>query len=172
MAINRTNSTSNGITGNQVLYSGRNFWSGLLFGIGLMAFVDEVVFHQLLQWHHFYDLSTTRIGILSDGLLNSFAWFAAIFSLFTVADLRRRNGFWPIRWIGAAFLGTGIFQLFDGLVTHKILNVHQVRYGVELLPYDLAWNIAGAVLLLIGLFILVQTRRSQKKKKAGNSNAQ
>lgn len=171
MAVNRTNSTINGVAGNQVLYSSRNFWSGLLFGVGLMAVVDEVVFHQLLQWHHFYDLSTTRIGILSDGLLNSFAWFAAIFSLFMLADLRRRNALWPLKWTGAVFLGAGTFQLFDGLVNHKILNVHQVKYGVDLLPYDLTWNIAGAVLLLIGLFILLQTRRSRKKKKAGNSNA-
>src|SRR5690606_16707348 len=99
----RSASYANG--GRQVLFSRRNLWAGMLFGIGLIAFTDEVVFHQLLQWHHFYDLSTTRIGILSDGLLNSFAWFSAIFSLFLVADLRRRNAFWPKRWIGAAILG-------------------------------------------------------------------
>lgn len=69
----------------------RNLWSGLLFGIGLMAFVEEVIFHQLLQWHHFYDLATPKIGIFADGLLNSFAWFAAIGGLFMFADLRRRQ---------------------------------------------------------------------------------
>ncbi|MFD1032184.1 DUF2243 domain-containing protein [Metaplanococcus flavidus] len=166
--MNPPSSSSFGNTGNQVLYSRRNFWTGILFGIGLMAFIDEVVFHQLLQWHHFYDLSTTSIGIFSDGLLNSFAWFAAIFSLFLVADLRRRNAFWPKRWIGAVFLGAGMFQLFDGLINHKVLNLHQIRYGVDLLPYDLAWNIGAVILILIGLFILSQTR---KQKKAGNSHA-
>lgn len=40
----------------------KNLWSGLLFGIGLVAFIDEAVFHQLLHWHHFYDKSTTGIG--------------------------------------------------------------------------------------------------------------
>ncbi|MCM3612146.1 DUF2243 domain-containing protein [Planococcus sp. MERTA32b] len=170
MAVNRTNSTSNGFAGNQVLYSSRNFWSGLLFGIGLIAFMDEVVFHQLLQWHHFYDLATSRIGILSDGLLNSFAWFAAIFSLFMLSDLRRRNALWPVKWTGAAFLGAGSFQLFDGLINHKVLNLHQIRYGVDILPYDLVWNIGAAIFIAIGLFILSQTR-VLKRKKAGNSHA-
>lgn len=165
----RSASYANG--GRQALFSRRNFWAGMLFGIGLIAFTDEVVFHQLLQWHHFYDLSTTRIGILSDGLLNSFAWFSAIFSLFLVADLRRRNAFWPRRWIGAAFLGAGVFQLFDGLINHKVLNIHQIRYDVNLLPYDLVWNISAAILILIGLFMLSKTRSPQKNKRAGQSNA-
>ncbi|TAA72572.1 DUF2243 domain-containing protein [Planococcus salinarum] len=171
MAINPANPTVYGKGGNRAMYSSRNFWSGTLFGIGAMAFVDEVIFHQLLQWHHFYDLSTNGIGLFSDGLLNSFAWFAAIFSLFLMADLRRRNAFWTKKWIGAVFLGAGAFQLFDGLINHKILSIHQIRYGVDLLPYDLAWNTAGVLLLLIGLFLLLQTRTSQKRKKAGNSRA-
>ncbi len=35
--------------------SGRSMWSGALVGVGIAAFVDETVFHQLLHWHHFYD---------------------------------------------------------------------------------------------------------------------
>src|SRR3954468_5989346 len=34
---------------------GRSAGSGALAGVGLAAFVDEAVFHQLLHWHHFYD---------------------------------------------------------------------------------------------------------------------
>ena len=36
----------------------RNVLSGGLLGLGVAAFVDETVFHQLLHWHHFYDKST------------------------------------------------------------------------------------------------------------------
>lgn len=145
-------------------YASGNLWSGLLFGIGGMAFVDEVIFHQLLQWHHFYDLSTPRVGIFADGLLNSFAWFAAIGGLFLFADLRRRNAVWMKRWVAAVFLGSGGFQLFDGIIDHKILQTHQIRYGVELLPYDLAWNISGAVLLVIGIVLLMQLKKSAAKE--------
>lgn len=46
----------------------RNLFSGLLFGLGVIAFLDEVVFHQLLHWHHFYDRGTTAAGLVSDGV--------------------------------------------------------------------------------------------------------
>jgi uncharacterized membrane protein len=28
-------------------------------------------------------------------------------------------------------LGLGAFQVFDGIVDHKLLQLHQVRYGVD-----------------------------------------
>ncbi len=40
--------------------------------------------------------------------------------------------------------------MFDGIVDHKVLRVHQVRYGVDVTPYDWAWNLAGLLLLLVG----------------------
>ena len=40
----------------------RTIWSGVLAGVGLAAFIDETVFHQLLHWHHFYDKSTLAAG--------------------------------------------------------------------------------------------------------------
>ncbi len=46
-------------------YSSRNVLSGVLFGLGLAAFIDETVFHQILHWHHFYDLGTTDMGLTS-----------------------------------------------------------------------------------------------------------
>ena len=72
--------------------------SGVLFGIGVAAFVDEAVLHQLLHWHHFYDLSTTRVGLVSDGLFHAFGWFAAVAGLFLLTDVRRRGGAGVARW--------------------------------------------------------------------------
>jgi uncharacterized membrane protein len=37
--------------------------------------------------------------------------------------------------------------------------VHQVRYGVDLTGYDLAWNASAVVLLLAGAALLVRARR-------------
>src|SRR5439155_16189047 len=112
----------------------------VLFGVGLAAFVDETVFHQLLHWHHFYDKSTLEVGLVSDGLFHAFGWFAAVASLFLLADLRRRNGLWWTRWAGGLLLGAGGFQLYDGVVQHKLMGLHQIRYQVDLVPYDLTWN--------------------------------
>jgi uncharacterized membrane protein len=136
----------------------RSLWVAALIGVGIMAAVDEIVFHQLFAWHHFYDRSTTDVALLSDGLLHAAELAIIIGGFFLYADLRRRHVLAP-PWAWAGFfLGAGGFQLFDGIVDHKLLRVHQVRYGVALLPYDLAWNAAGAALLIIGLALLVRAR--------------
>ncbi|UJF26502.1 DUF2243 domain-containing protein [Planococcus sp. 107-1] len=165
MPANSLNSIAYANKKNRVVFKARNFWSGLLFGVGLAAFIDEVGFHLLLQWHHFYDQSTLAVGLLSDGLFHAFGWFATISSLFLFADLRRRNAFWGKRWIGAMLFGLAAFQLYDGLVQHKLLRLHQIRYNVDIFPYDLVWNIAGASVLGIGAFLLLQTRKAVKKPK-------
>jgi uncharacterized membrane protein len=137
----------------------RNAWSGALFGIGTAAFVDETVFHQLLHWHHFYDRSSSAAGLVSDGVFHAFGWFAVVASLFLLADLRRRSALQTPRWVGGALLGGGAFQLYDGTVQHKLLRLHQIRYDVDLLPYDVTWNLIAVVLVLAGLGLLRRTRR-------------
>ena len=146
----------------QSSFKGQATWSGLLFGIGLMALVDEIIFHQLLQWHHFYDWDTPFIGIMSDGLLNAFGLFALVAGLFMFADLRRKQAISPRQWASPVFIGLAGFQLFDGIINHKLLRIHQVRYNVDVLPYDLAWNIFGVILLIIGLLLLYTEKRGRR----------
>src|SRR4051812_30322844 len=111
--------------------------SGVLFGVGLAAFIDEAVFHQLLHWHHFYDKSTPEMGLVSDGLFHAFGWFAVVASLFLLFDVRHRCGVWWTRWVAGLLLGAGGFELYDGTVQHKLLRLHQIRYHVNIVPYDL-----------------------------------
>ncbi|MFV8829118.1 DUF2243 domain-containing protein [Alkalihalobacterium sp. APHAB7] len=146
---------------NRHLYSRRNLWSGILFGLGLIAFFDEVVFHQLLHWHHFYDLSTTSVGLISDGLFHAFSWFATIAGLFLFADLRRRNALWVTRWWGGVFLGAGVFQLYDGIIQHKIMRIHQIRYVENVIVYDIIWNIFAVALIIVGVILTYKTRRKE-----------
>ncbi|MEC3885721.1 DUF2243 domain-containing protein [Halobacillus sp. HZG1] len=138
----------------------RNLWSGVLFGIGLAAFIDETIFHQLLRWHHFYDKSTTDIGLISDGFFHAFSWFATIGGLFLFADLKRRNRLSLIRWWGGVLLGAGSFQLYDGIIQHKLMGLHQIRYVENVIPYDLVWNLSAVVMIAAGLFLL---KRASKK---------
>ncbi|WP_040957215.1 DUF2243 domain-containing protein [Virgibacillus sp. SK37] len=137
----------------------KNLWSGFLFGLGLAAFIDEMVFHQLLHWHHFYDKSSLAIGLVSDGFFHAFSWFATIGGLFIVADLKRRDAFWVSRWWGGVLLGAGIFQLYDGTIQHKLMRIHQIRYEVDILPYDLVWNITAIIMIVIGAILLRKTRK-------------
>ncbi|WP_406726482.1 DUF2243 domain-containing protein [Streptomyces sp. GD-15H] len=130
-----------------------------LIGIAVMAAVDEIVFHQLLGWHHFYDRATLSVGLLSDGLLHTAELLALVAGFFLYADLRRRRALAPVHAWAGFFLGLGIFQLFDGIVDHKVLRLHQIRYGVDVTPYDWAWNLGGLVLLLIGVALAVRAAR-------------
>jgi uncharacterized membrane protein len=132
----------------------------VVIGIGLMAAIDEIVFHQILAWHHFYDRATPAVGLFADGLLHAAELVAIVAGFFMYADARRRARLDRCAAWGGFFLGAGGFQLFDGLIDHKILRVHQVRYGVDdLWLYDLAWNLAGVAMLLVGWLLLRRSRR-------------
>lgn len=144
---------------NQFVYSKRNMWSGALFGIGLAAFLDEVLFHQLLRWHHFYDLATTDIGLISDGLFHAFGWFATIAGLFLLSDIKRRDAYAPLRWWGGLLLGAGSFQLYDGLIQHKWMRIHQIRYVENVWMYDLVWNITAGLMILLGIIFVMKHRQ-------------
>lgn len=143
--------------------------SGVLFGVGVAAFVDETVLHQLLHWHHFYDRSTTRVGLVSDGLFHAFGWFAAVGGLFLLADVRRRGVRRLAPWWGAVMIGAGGFQFFDGSINHKLLRVHQIRYEQipilqsagrgpytphrDLLVYDIVWLLVALALIAVGTWL-------------------
>jgi uncharacterized membrane protein len=137
----------------------RAFWAAALLGVAAMAALDEIVFHQLLGWHHFYDGSTLRVGILTDGLLHAFELVAAVAGVFLLLDARRTGGVdGRVAGAGSA-VGAGVFQLWDGVVDHKVLRLHQVRYDVDLLPYDLVWNLGGLALLVIGIALTAVAAR-------------
>lgn len=132
-------------------HSRRSCGYAVLVGIGTMAAVDEIVFHQLLQWHHFFDHSTPAIGIVSDGLLHAAELMALVAGFVMLVDLARRQQLVRrLAWAGV-FIGAGGFQFFDGIIIHKILRLHQIRYHVDLLVYDATWIVSGLVLLLIGM---------------------
>lgn len=131
-----------------------------LIGIGVMAAVDEIIFHQLLAWHHFFDRATPAIAVFSDGLLHAVELVFIVAGFFMFADLNRSHTLARTHAWAGLFIGMGGFQLFDGIIDHKVLRVHQVRYVEDLMPYDLAWNAAGLVLLIVGLVIARRARSS------------
>jgi uncharacterized membrane protein len=149
----------------------RSAWSGALVGIGIAAFVDETVFHQLLHWHHFYDKSTPDVGLVSDGLFHAFGWFAVVIGLVMVADLRRRGALTGRGLTGGILLGAGFFQLYDGTVQHKLLGLHQIRYHVDVAPYDWTWNVLAVLFLAAGALLLRSAVRRLHQGGAGRDAA-
>lgn len=144
---------------------GRSIAAGVLLGVGVAAFLDETVFHQVLHWHHFYDGSTSDVGLVSDGIFHAGGWLAIVVGLFWFADLQRRHTTVPRRVWAGGLIGWGAFQVYDGLVQHKVLGLHQIRYGVDLLPYDLAWDLSGALGVLIGIGLLFGSARTVAERR-------
>jgi uncharacterized membrane protein len=135
---------------------------GILLGIGLGGFVDGIVLHQILQWHHMLSSEgdyppTTVAGLetntLWDGLFHAFTWVAVAAGIWI---LWRRTAEW--RWpfsgralVGWMLVGWGLFNLVEGTVDHQLLGVHHVRDDLGgPLRWDLGFLAFGALLLLAG----------------------
>lgn len=138
----------------------RSITAAALLGVGFMAAIDEILFHQILAWHHFYDRATPLVGLISDGFLHAGELIAFVAGFYLFSELRKYNELSTTHAWAGFFLGLGGFQLFDGIIDHKVLRLHQIRYGVDsILPYDLVWNGVGLVLLVIGVVLLMRARR-------------
>jgi len=128
----------------------------------MMAAIDEVVFHQLLAWHHFFDWGTPAFSLLSDGLLHSAELILFVLGFFMFSRLYRRGALnRTAAWAGF-ILGMGAFQLFDGIVDHKLLRLHQIRYVENVLLYDVIWNGIALLLLLVGYLLFRRARRTAR----------
>lgn len=136
------------------------FWPGVLVGIGIAGTLDEVVLHQLLRWHHFYDRSTPSVGLISDGLFHIFSTALLVIGVIQLVERRRTSPDPPRLALAGILLGAGGFNLYDGTIQHKLLGLHQVRAGApNNLPYDLAFLALAAIVTLAGALLLRQVRQ-------------
>jgi uncharacterized membrane protein len=136
---------------------------GVLLGIGLGGFVDGIVLHQILQWHHMLsntddNPTDTLLGLerntVADGLFHAATWVALAIGVLLLWRLGRRGAIgWDDRsLLGWILAGWGGFNVVEGLVNHQILRIHHVREGVsgwEL--YDVGFLLLGAALLVVGV---------------------
>jgi uncharacterized membrane protein len=130
-------------------------WPAVLVGIGAAGSLDEIVLHQLLRWHHVYDRGSQAAGLIADGIFHLGS--TATLGIGLVLLMKRwRTGPGPLRQSAAGILlGAGGFNLYDGIIQHKLLGLHQVRAGApNNLPYDLVFIGLAAVTLLAGLLLL------------------
>jgi uncharacterized membrane protein len=138
---------------------------GILFGIGLGGFIDGIVLHQILQWHHMLTSEgsyprTTVAGLetntLWDGLFHAATWVAVAAALYI---LWRRTTEWRWAISGRAFagcllVGWGLFNVVEGVIDHHLLTIHHVREGTgHQTAYDLGFLATGALLLIGGWFL-------------------
>jgi uncharacterized membrane protein len=145
----------------------------LLLGIGFGGFVDGIVLHQILQWHHMLTAtdrypSETIAGLeantLADGLFHLATWvFVFIGAWWLIRAWQDGRVAPPWRtYVGLLLAGWGAFNLVEGLVDHHVLRVHHVRDDVATpLPWDLGFLAFGALLVVVGWALLRDGRSAR-----------
>ncbi|GAB2809058.1 DUF2243 domain-containing protein [Lentzea nigeriaca] len=133
--------------------------AALVLGIGIGGFLDGIVAHQLLGWHHmlsgWYPREDMRLMMVGDGL---FHLLCLVIVLIGVALLNRRAPLPERVLLGGILAGWGVFNLVEGIVDHQVLGLHHVRPGPDQLAYDLGFLASGAVLLVIGFLFARRAR--------------
>jgi uncharacterized membrane protein len=142
---------------------------GILLGVGLGGFVDGILLHQLLQWHHMLtSTDSDRIGVrhypadtvsglemntVWDGIFHTVCWLSVLTGLALlysrVTHGRRRVWTSRVLW-GWILVGWGLFNLVEGVLDHHILGIHHVRTGDGQIWWDLGFLLLGAVLVIGG----------------------
>ena len=130
----------------------------LLTGFGLGAFLDGIVLHQVLQWHHLVsdfrapdDLAGLQANTFWDGIFHFASWLIVLGGLLWLvrsrADLRRLS---LRRVVGLLLIGWGAFNLTDQVVFHMLLGAHHIRMVDNYQVYDWGYTAIGVVLILVG----------------------
>jgi uncharacterized membrane protein len=134
----------------------------LLYGLGLGGFVDGIVLHQILQWHHMVSsvddypmtsLAGLEVNTLADGFFHVATWVLVVVAS-TLMLVEWRRGRVAPSWsfhVGLLLAGWGIFNFVEGLVNHQLLGVHHVRDDLGApLAWDLGFLASGVLLVLVG----------------------
>ena len=138
---------------------------GLLLGLGFGGFIDGVVLHQMLQWHHMLTdfgkyarfpatpVRDLEVNMLADGLFHAGTCVLlgmGLFLLWTVLNRPHR----PIRMralTGLLLAGWGMFNVVEGIIDHLLLSLHHVRDDVSNpLVWDGGFLTLGVLLVIVG----------------------
>jgi uncharacterized membrane protein len=147
--------------------------AGILLGTGLGAFVDGVLFHQILQWHNMLssvrppiDLVAMKYNMVWDGLFHAFAWTMVSLGLIRLWLAGRRAEVpWSTRtFVGSLVLGCGLFDFIEGIVDHQLLGIHHVHPGDGQLAWDLGYLAFALVAIGAGLTILLSGRADTRPR--------
>jgi uncharacterized membrane protein len=139
-------------------------------GIGLGGFLDGIVLHQILQWHHILTAegccpASTLGGLedntLADGFFHVATWLAVTAGTVAAVYAWQQGRLAP-PWrahLGGLLLGWGAFNLVEGLIDHHLLGIHHVRDDLGApLGWDLAFLAFGALLALAGSAMIRSAR--------------
>ncbi|MEU4673403.1 DUF2243 domain-containing protein [Amycolatopsis sp. NPDC023774] len=160
---------------------------GIVLGVGLGGFIDGILLHQLLQWHHmltstntdnigvrYYDPATVsglEMNTVWDGVFHTVCWLSVLLGMAILYSrvTHDRRSVWTSRGLwGWILAGWGLFNLVEGVLDHHILGIHHVHGGAYQLWWDIGFLIVGA-LLFAGGYLLQRSGRPYDPAPAGRS---
>jgi len=134
----------------------------VLLGVGYGGFVDGIVMHQILQWHHLVSdtdgnptdtVAGLEANVLADGFFHAATWVCVFVGMvLTIRSWQQRRlaPSWRFH-VGLMLAGWGAFNLVEGVVDHHLLDVHHVRDDLGApLSWDLGFLAFGALLAVGG----------------------
>jgi uncharacterized membrane protein len=140
---------------------------GFVLGLGLGGFIDGIVLHQILQWHHLLTgeeggepmdtVAGLEANTLADGFFHLATWLLVLLGTGLMLRAWQRGELAP-PWsahAGLLLAGWGVFNVVEGLVDHQLLGIHHVRddlggpvgWDLGFLGLGLALIVAGAALV-------------------------
>jgi uncharacterized membrane protein len=136
---------------------------GFILGLGLGGFIDGIVLHQVLQWHHLLTgdaggepmdtVAGLEANTLADGFFHLATWLLVVLGIALTVRAWRR-GDWAPPWrlqVGLLLAGWGVFNVVEGLIDHQLLGIHHVRDDLGApLGWDLGFLGFGVVLIAVG----------------------
>jgi len=143
----------------------------LLLGVGFGGFLDGIVLHQVLGWHHMVSatdrgdpgtLAGLETNVVADGVFHLGAWAAAALGVLLTVRAWRDGRLAPrsASHLGLALAGWGAFNLVEGIVDHHVLGIHHVRDDLGApLSWDLGFLAVGALQLVGGWAVHARVER-------------
>ncbi|ELY60325.1 hypothetical protein C491_03485 [Natronococcus amylolyticus DSM 10524] len=135
--------------------------AGGTVGFGFGAIIDVVIFHLTLQTHHLlsgiydpYSLDGMRTNVMFDGLF--LLGMLGVMGVGLGLTWRLVNGtdarFSTRYLIGSVVVGAGAFNVFDGVVSHYVLDLHNVVHGTE--AWNPHWLAVSVLMLAVGILLV------------------
>lgn len=149
-------------------------WPLVTIGVGLGGFLDGIVLHQVLQWHHFVveyrsaaDFEGLTHNTFWDGIFHLACWVVVLVGVLWLArsgtDVRALG---LARCTGLLLIGWGGFNIADEIVFHLLLGAHHIRMVENYQVYDASYTVLGVLLIAVGVLLARAPRGSNDSAKA------
>jgi uncharacterized membrane protein len=148
--------------------------AGIVLGVGLGGFVDGILLHMILRWHHMLSnvvppdtMAGIHTNMMWDGMFHVLTWTITLLGIFMLWNLARSQPAWtalpPTKsFIGALLLGWGLFNLIEGLINHHLLALHNVREVPDPLPWNLGFLALGGGGLIVLGWLFMQSKNHRR----------